>query len=298
MSTSSSTTSVVVGIDDTPVGQRVVQYAALEARRMGATLSVVHVTPDYALAAGLPPSPDDPLRARGGELLESARKNAQATVPGLEVETTLLAGNTCVRALVDSSREADLVVLGAERRSFAGRVWTGDVVAGVAVQAACRVVVVPPEWEPAHEHGRVVVGVKESKSAAELVSSGLALADELGDELVILHAWKAPSGYDDILANRNYAEEYGRQQTSVLEPLVQAHRAEHHGVTVRIEVLHTQPAHALVSASADADRLLISRPRHGGTFHHLGAVGRAVLAEARCPVEVHPAGERQSPERD
>ena len=157
------------------------------------------------------------------------------------------------------------MVLGAERRSFAGRVWTGDIVAGVAAQSACPVVVVPPEWEPAHEHGRVVVGVKDSETAAEIVAAGLSLADQLGAELVIIHAWNAPSGYDDVFANRDYADEYGRRETAVLEPLVQVHRAEHLDVPVRIEVLHAQPAHALVSASANADRLLISRPLHGGT---------------------------------
>jgi len=289
-----SSAPVVVGVDETPAGQKGVRYAALEARRLGTSLSIVHSTPGYTPAAGLPPAPEDVLQAYGINLLEGARKNAQATVPDLAVETTLVAGNTSVHALAESSQGAALVVLGAERRTFAGRVWTGDIVAGVAAQAACPVVVVPPEWEPAHEHGRVVVGVKDAEGAAELIAAGLALADDLGAELVIVHAWKAPSGYDDMLANRTYAEEYGRKQTDLLEPLVQAHRAEHHDVPVRIEVLHTQAAHELVNASAHADRLLISRPRHGAAFHHLGYVGRAVLQEARCPVEVHPAGEPQT----
>lgn len=296
MSNHSSTKTVVVGVDETPAGQKGVRYAALEARRLGASLSIVHVTPGYTPAAGIPAVPEDVLRAYGTELLEHARKQAQATVPDLEVETTLVAGVTSVRALADRSREASLVVLGSERRSFAGRVWTGDIVAGVAAQASCPVVVVPPEWEPAHEHGRVVVGVKHPESAAEIVAAGLSSADELSAELVIIHTWRAPSGYDDVLANRAYADEYGRQQTALLEPLVTAHRHEHPDVPVRIEVLHTQAAHELVSASAHADRLLISRPRHGGTFHHLGSTGRAVLSDARCPVEVHPTGEQRTTE--
>ena len=186
---------------------------------------------------------------------------------------------------------AALLVLGAERRSFAGRIWTGDIVAGVSAHATCPVVVVPPEWEPAHEHGRVVVGVKDSESAADLVFAGLELADELGAELVVIHAWKAPSGYDDIIARRTFADEYARRQTALLEPLVQTHRAEHPAVPVRIEVVHAQPTQTLMRASAHADRLLISRPRHRGFLHHLGYVGRAILHEARCPVEVHPAAE-------
>ncbi len=296
MATSPAPQPVVVGIDGTPAGHRGVRYAAMEARRLGAPLAIVHVTPGYALGAGVPAVPEDVLRAYGLELLESARKNAQATVSGLVVETTLVAGGTSVSGLVDHSRDAVLLVLGAERRTFAGRVWTGDIVAGVAARAICPVIVVPPEWEPHHEHGRVIVGVKDVEHAGDLVSAGLALADGLGAELDVLHAWKAPSGYDDMLAIRTYAVEYGRTQTDLLEPIVRALRAECPNVPVRTEVLHSQPAHLLVGASADADRLIISRPRHGGRFHHLGGVGRAVLNESRCPVEVRPIGHLDPPE--
>lgn len=280
---------VVVGVDETPAGQNAVRYAALEARRLGTGLSIVHATPGYAPTVGAPAVPEGTLQAYGVELLESARKLAMETVSDIEVQTALVARNTTVHALADSSADALQMVLGAERRSFAGRVWTGDIVAGVAAQASCPVVVVPPEWDPAHEHGRVVVGVKDPATAADLVARGISLADELGDELVVIHAWKAPSGYDDIISRRTYAAEYGRTQKELIEPFVQAECAEHPGVSVRIDIQHAQPAHALVVASAAADRLLLSRPRHGGVFHHLGYVGRAVLNEARCPVEVHPA---------
>lgn len=289
MSNQSPTRSVVVGVDETPAGQKGVQYAALEARRLGASLHILHVTPGYTPAAGVPAVPEDILQAYGMELLENARKHAQSVVPDLAVETTLVAGNTSVHALAESSHEAELVVLGAERRSFAGRVWTGDIVGGVAAQAACPVVVVPPEWEPTHQHGRVVVGIKDTENANDLIGAGMARAHELGTELLVLHAWRAPSGYDDIISRRTYHEDFARKVTATLDPVVQAHRSEHPDVPVRIEVLHAQPAHALVSASGEADRLLISKPRHGGTFHHLGYAARAVLSEARCPVEVLPA---------
>jgi nucleotide-binding universal stress UspA family protein len=292
MTNNQHTAPVVVGVDETPAAQRGVQYAALEARRIGTRLSILHVTPGYTPAAGLPVVPEDVLQSYGFELLEHARKHAQTVVPDLEVETMLVTGNTSVQALAGSSDEATLVVLGAERRSFAGRVWTGDIVAGVAARAACPVVVVAPEWEPTHDHGRIVVGVKDPEHAGDLVAAGLALADELGAELVVLHAWKAPSGYDDIIVSRTEGDEHARTQRDLLDGLVQAGRDEHPDVKVRTEVVHAQAAHALVNASADADRLLISRPRHGGALHHLGNVARALLNEARCPLEVHPANEK------
>ena len=199
-------------------------------RDSGASLSIVHVAPGYTPGAGPPVVPEDVIKAHGVELLEHARKHAQATVPDLEVTTTLAAGHTTVHALADSSNDAALVVLGAERRSFASRVWTGDVVAGVAARSASPVAVVPPEWESAREHGRVVVGVKDPDVAGGIVAAGLSLADQLGAEFVIIHAWKAPSGYDDLFANPTSADDYGRRVTAVLEPMVQVHRAEHRAV--------------------------------------------------------------------
>jgi nucleotide-binding universal stress UspA family protein len=289
MSNNNPTKPVMVGVDGAPASHRGVRFAALEARSLGVPLTIVHVTPGHSGGAGVPVVPEDLLRAYGIELLEGARKTAQATVPDLEVETRLVPGGTSVHGLAHSSKDAAVLVLGAERRSFAGRVWTGDIVAGVAAQATCPVIVVPPEWDPEHEHGRIVVGIKDPEHAAALVAAGLEQAHRAGARLDVMHAWKLPSGYADIIAVRVASEDVAQRQQTLLEQEVDVHRGDHPDVDVTINVRHTQPAHALVQASADADRLLISRPHHGGVAHHLGGVARAVLQEARCPVEVHPA---------
>jgi nucleotide-binding universal stress UspA family protein len=193
-----------------------------------------------------------------------------------------------VSTLVANTEGALMLVLGAERRSLVGRIWTGDIVGGAAARAHCPVVVVPPEWNPSEEHGRIVVGLKALDHAADLLGAGLALAHGCKAELVVVHAWKLPSGYDDIVANRVDAEEYGRRATSHIEPVLNDLRRPYTEVPVRIEVLHAQPAFALVNASDGADRLLLARRPRAGLLHHLGSVTRAVLQEGRCPVEVLP----------
>jgi nucleotide-binding universal stress UspA family protein len=131
-------------------------------------------------------------------------------------------------------------------------------------------------------------------NAAELLDAGLALAHARQAELVVVHAWKLRSGYDDLVGNRADAEDYGRRMTNLIEPVVNDLRTAYHDVTVRIEVLHAQPALALVKASAGADRVLLARPAHASVLHHLGPVARAVLHEARCPVEILPSQHREA----
>jgi nucleotide-binding universal stress UspA family protein len=67
------------------------------------------------------------------------------------------------------------------------------------------------------------------------------------------------------------------------------HRHRHPDVDVELVVVKDQAAPALVSASAQAQELLIQRRSHGfpaGT--HLGSAARTVLLHAHCPVRVVP----------
>lgn len=279
---------IVVGVDGTPASDRAVQYGAGEAKRLGLGLHLVHAIPgERASGPPLPIIPDGALRTYGQEHLERAQLQASEAAPDLSVETSLVPGSV-VATLVTSGEHASMIVLGADRRSLPRRIWTGAVVNAVAAQAVCPIAVIPPEWEPGTTRGRVVVGLKDVEFFEELLRTGLDLADARAAELLVVNAWKLPPGYDDVLANHVDVDTWGLRQTSLIEPIVQDLRHDHHDVPVRIAVLHAQPASALVDASAEADLLVIGRPKQGGPFHHLGAVARAVLREARCPVQILP----------
>lgn len=287
---------IVVGIDATPASAIGVKYAALEAQRLGAELDIVHATPGYGDIHGdISMIDDETLASYGQRLLNHAEAVAHSENPDVKVRTHLLSGRA-VTTLVSSAERALLLVLGAEHRSFVGRIWTGDIVGGVAARAACPVVVVAPEWDTSEKHNSIVVGLKSMTEAPELLAAGLALAHGSKAELVVIHAWKLQSGYDDIIANRVEVGGYGRRMTSLIEPLINDLRQAYPEVAVRIEVLHTQPALALVDASATADRILLARPVHAGVLHHLGSVTRAVLHEARCPVQILLPRSPESPE--
>lgn len=288
MPTNTSEARIVAGIDATPASRNGVRFAALEAQRLGAQLHIVHATPGYGDVPGdIPVMDEGSLAAHGHQLLEEAAAVAVSAVPDLSLRTRLVSGGA-VDTLVADAEGASMLVLGAERHSLVGRIWTGDIVGGAAARATCPVVVIAPEWQPTEDQGRVVVGLKSMATAPQLLAAGLALAHARKAELVVVHAWRLPPSYDDIVANRADADAYGRSATSKIEPLVNDLRQQSPEVPVRIEVLHAQPAFALVTASADSDRLLLARPAHTGIPHHLGPVTRAVLREARCPVEILP----------
>ena len=131
-----------------------------------------------------------------------------------------------------------------------------------------------------------MVGFKSSEDAAELLGSGFAIAAERQAELVIVHAWKLPSAYDDIIESRVAVEEFRRLSIATIEPLVKDLRTAYPQVPVRIEALHAQAAYALVAEARDADLVLLMRSSSGTLPSHLGRTARAVLRDAGCPVEV------------
>lgn len=277
---------VAVGVDGSEPSSVAVRFAALEAVRLGAdALDVVTVVPGYLPTGPLPMIPDGALQSYAHEALELATGLAGDTAPDLKVRTHLLHGRR-VAELSSFSEQAQLLVLGGRHASVVHRVWTGSTVTGVSARARCPVVVVPPTWEAGTRTGRVVVAVKAPEHSAALLDEAFAVADELGAELLVLHAWRLPGGYDDIISSRVKVEEWQTDESSAVEPFLAPHRQAHPTVVAHVEVVHARPAHALLEASRHADRLLIARPAHGGQVHHLGSTARALLREAHCPVEV------------
>lgn len=281
---------VVAGVDGSEAGLQAVRYAAAAAAETGCTLEIVHVAPAYQMLPPVRPveppfAYEDVYRAVLGE----AKAAALEVAPDVRYRTSVRRGPT-VPQLARASRGAELVVLGAKRGGLR-HVWTGRIKTGVAVRAACPTVAVPPEWQPGTSHGRVVVGVKEPERARPLLAEGFAEADRRGAELVVVHGWKLPSAYDDIVADRVGAQQMRAGAESWIEDQLVELRQEHPEVNVTIEVVHASGADAIVEASRDADLVLMVRTAGRHALPHLGSTARAVLRAAACPVMVRPVGE-------
>ena len=287
---------ILVGVDGSAAAETAVRYAALEADRCGASLRLLHVIP--ALAIGTLPAPADPLMLadidprlsrRRDRVLGSAAKLARTVLPDDHVTTSVVAGDR-VSTLLTAAGHARTLVLGAPWHPRIDRLITGSVVGGVAARATVPVVGVPAEWRPEDDRGQIVVAVKspEDPDTESLVGRAIGIAAERKSRLTVLHAWEFPVVYDNMIATTVEERAWSRIKRGSLAEVIALARGPHTEVEVDYRIFHGQPAHAIVDASSKADLLVIGRRRHAFPFGHLGAVGRTVLRESRCPVEVLP----------
>lgn len=288
----SSTGRVVTATDGTAAGTRGVTYAAGEAARRGASLTIIHVMPSYLPSGPLPVIPDGAFQANARTVAEHALAAARRAAPDLEVATSIVPGAR-VSSIVHEAADAELLVLGGRHVSAAERVWTGATVTGVAARAVCPVVVVPPGFVPAPTPtGRIVAAVKSPEHAGPVLAAAFDEAARTpGGHVLVVHAWRLAPGYDDIVANRTGREEWAERVGKELDEQLVDLRRDHPQVESQVDVVHGQAAHLLLGLSSASDRLVISRPVHGGRLHHLGATARAVLRGATCSVEVVPPHE-------
>jgi nucleotide-binding universal stress UspA family protein len=243
------------------------------------------VVPDYdPVSPMLPRTPTDLIQL-GTSILDHAVRRVQAMDPEIETQDWLRHGTrTTQLALV--SEDADQLVVGRDDRPLLERLLRGDTATGVAARATVPVVQIPAEWQPEHR-GTVLVGVEAPRHAGELLKDAFALAQRRDATLVALHAWKLPSGYDDIIESRVDLEEWRREGTIEMEALLRDWRAVYPDVKVEVRVVHDHAGHALVEASRTADLVLIVRRAHGvPAASHLGGTARVVLRASHCPVRI------------
>ena len=278
---------VVVATDGSAAGSAAVRYAVTEAGRTGTDVSVVHVLPSYVpIVPMLPLVPDD-LHAVGRSILVEAAKVASEADPRAVVSTELRSGPTA-REVVTAAADARLIVVGHESTPGWERVFTGAITLEVAAHAHCPVISVPEDWSRGEgRRERIVVGYQDVAHEADLLPHAFVVAAARGADLTILHAWKLPGCYDDMIVRRTHEDEWHAAARERIESQTAGLRADNPEVEVDVRVVHDQPAHALREASKDADLLLVGRHADSGV-RHLGSTARALLREATCPVEVVP----------
>lgn len=281
---------VVVGVDGSATSLGALRYAVDEARRSGALLQLVHVVPDYV---PVPPAvainPAD-LTEAGTAVLASAEQQLREIDPDLPYEGWLRHGTRAVQ-LAAAAEGAAMLVVGRDERPLVSRLLRGDTATAVAARAGVPVVEVPADWRPRLDDGirTVLVGVKSFDRTAALLDDAFRVASQVHGRVEILHAWRLPSGYDDIIASRAVAQDWERQVREEFAPQLDLWHDLYPDVPVDVHLVHDYAGPALVHAAEHADVVVIARRAHGvPAATHLGATARAVLRSASCPVRVVP----------
>lgn len=288
---------VVVGVDGSPSADLAVTAAAEEAVRRGTRLVVLHAADPAVYEGG--PAPADYTAAH--DMVARAAAAARAGDHPPRVETAVVRA-TPVGALLDASRDAALVVVGAWGLGTAHGLLVGSVSRSLAGRASCPVLIVRMNaGAPARFRRRVLVGVSGAadRPAVELAVEEARLR---GTRLLAMHAWTVPAGMRARgLARRGIdfaAVARAQARMRLAAALEGAHLPE--DVRIRQDVVRDTAAHALVAASHAADLLVIGARRPPGPGPHpgphLGPVTRAVLVRAQCPVLVVPLPAPDRPE--
>lgn len=245
---------VLVGVNR--LGSRAaVQYAALEARRSGRPLHLLHVAP----------SSDGWFEQVGRDALRGAVRQADSVLVGGATATPTLVHGSVVPELVRHAAHAALLVM--ERMPSAQqRVPSTRTTGAVCAAVDTPVVLVPADWvDPCRNV--VSVGLEPEAVDEHAIDAALRLARLRGDVLRVVVS--VPRGGDIV-------------RVHVLD-LLDAMGGD--ACDFAVEVVTEAPRAALAHAAATSDLLVVGRRRPVRTEgSRLGPVTAAVLEDLVCPV--------------
>ena len=281
---------IVVGLDGSDESRSALRWAVAETAIWDAELDVVHAW-DFPFVIVPPPinltypADIDALERSAGALLDAEVEAVRVhTGPSPRRVEKIIVRDTATRALLETAKGADLLVVGS--RGHGG--FTGLLLGSVSNQcvhhAPCPVTVVR-ESVDSSTHTRIVVGVDGSACGHEALTWAIAEAAARQQPLVALAAWSwldQPGKFDP-----DYSE---KDVTAMAEAAVDRALGEVRGgsdVDIEIRPVNDLPAHALIEASSEASLLVVgSRGLGGFRGLLLGSVSNNAVHHAHCPVVV------------
>ena len=284
---SSTTGHVVVGVDGQTPADRALDWAIGEAQRAHAPLHLVHARM-MALRGPSVESGFDVHTTESDEILGAATERVRELAPEVSV-TTASAYRNAAALLVDESREASCLVVGARGRGALGSVLLGSTSLDVAAHAQCPVVVVRELTQQLPNRPGVVVGSDGSEISEAAIAAGFEQADRMGIPLTVVHAWFLDYAGTGLAAleTDDVRLVVAQEEDAVAAEAVAGWSEKYPDVQVRRHTLRAHPVQALVDHSRGAELVVVgSRGRGGFGGLLLGSVSQGVLHHAHCPVMV------------
>jgi nucleotide-binding universal stress UspA family protein len=278
--------TVVVGYDGSPGSASALDWAADDARLRRARLHVITVREPLPFVTG----PLCRSTAEAGEaLLHDAEQRALEVAPDLEVTHDVSEGPASL-VLIDASREADSVVVGAHGMRHRTLADLGSTAWQVASHAQCPVVVVR-EAPPRDHHRPIVLGVDGSVASEPAISYAFGQASRRAVPLVAVHGWhlEAAQAYYVVTQSDEERRVEDRARDAEVDAWLEPWRHEFSDVPVQLVARMWHPADLLLEHAAHAQLIVVgTRGAEGFPGLLLGSVGFDLLHSAPCSLAVVP----------
>lgn len=278
---------IVVGIDESRSSNEALRWATAAAERRGAPLTIVHAlfTPlDYGPGLSLRKADFDRLEIESWSLLDRARQHALELSPRLEVDTELVNAPR-VPALIDKSKDAQLIVTGSRGLGAVGRGLVGSVGSSLARHAHCPVAVLhfraTDPWHLSNPRRVVVVGVDGSENSVPAIEVAFQEASLRGAKIIAIHSWTDESRFLHV----GDWDAVATTEEALLAESLAGFADRYPDVTVERIVVKNDPARHLRDFSEDAELLVVgSHGRGGFAGMSLGSTSQALLYSVTCPL--------------
>jgi nucleotide-binding universal stress UspA family protein len=294
MSKLSAHPGIVVGVDGSPASKVAVQWAARDAELRKVPLTLVHVVRATAgtwLETPLLPEWMRGQRERGRQVIDDALKIVDESCQRgpAQVHCEMPSANA-VPALVDLSKNAELVVVGRHGTGTLRGRHMGSVTSGLVYHAHCPVAVIYDEAPPNADVAQspVLVGIDGSPESELATAIAFDEASRRKVGLVALHAWSDVSVFDSAfdLPGPRWPELKSIEDEALAERLA-GWGERYPDMSVRRVVVREEPALQLVDQSQWAQLVVVgSHGRGGFAGMLLGSISAAVVMLARVPVIV------------
>lgn len=267
------------------------RWAASLAAKLGAPLELLTVLPDRGFVlAEMATLGQVPVFAEAEkeaeQRLESAKAELASQYPDLAISTATASGSA-VRALIDASRNARVLVIGASGAGLLESTLVGSTTIRVSGRALCPVAV----WRGKSsmlDARPIVVGIDGSESSQIAAATAFELASRTGATVVAVRSYSRRRPIGEVtIPNMVDWTAVEKSENEALQADLAPFLEQYPGVNVTDIVAQVSPARLLLESAGNAQLLVVGSRGlghiAGGLF---GSTSQNLLHRAPCPTVI------------